>query len=89
MVGTLFCLSSLTPILFSFWISFVSQIVNPVALRTAKTPWSFGCSECNRVKVNVYAFIAFHACFEKKMDILCHGVVCPLVCKHSYACNIS
>ena len=23
---------------------------NPVALRTAKTLWSFGCSECNRVK---------------------------------------
>ena len=23
---------------------------NPIALRTAKTPWSFGCSECNMVK---------------------------------------
>ena len=23
--------------------------LNPVALKTAKTPWSFGCSECNRV----------------------------------------
>ena len=23
---------------------------NPVALRIAKTLWSFGCSECNRVK---------------------------------------
>ena len=23
---------------------------NPIALRTAKTPQSFGCSECNRVK---------------------------------------
>ena len=23
---------------------------NPTALRTAKTPQSFGCSECNRVK---------------------------------------
>lgn len=23
---------------------------NPVALRTAKTPWSIGCSECSRVK---------------------------------------
>ena len=23
---------------------------NPVVLRTAKTLWSFGCSECNRVK---------------------------------------
>ena len=22
---------------------------NPIALRTAKTPQSFGCSECNRV----------------------------------------
>ena len=25
-------------------------MVNPIALRTAKTLWSFGCSECNRVK---------------------------------------
>ena len=24
--------------------------LNPIALRTAKTLWSFGCSECNRVK---------------------------------------
>ena len=23
---------------------------NPIALRMAKTLWSFGCSECNRVK---------------------------------------
>ena len=23
---------------------------NPIALRKAKTPWSFDCSECNRVK---------------------------------------
>ena len=28
--------------------SFLS--LNPIALRTAKTPWSFGRSECNRVK---------------------------------------
>ena len=25
--------------------------INPIALRTAKTLWSFGRSECNRVKV--------------------------------------
>ena len=25
---------------------------NPTALRNAKTPWSFGLSECNRVKVS-------------------------------------
>ena len=24
--------------------------VNPIALRTAKTLWSFGCSECSRGK---------------------------------------
>ena len=24
--------------------------LNPIALRMAKTPWSFGCSECNKVK---------------------------------------
>ena len=26
------------------------KCINPTALRTAKTLWSFGCSECNRVK---------------------------------------
>ena len=26
-----------------------SANLNPIALRTAKTLWSFGCSECNRV----------------------------------------
>ena len=28
----------------------LSKKINPIALRTAKTLWSFGCSECNRVK---------------------------------------
>ena len=49
--------------LFHFWDNFgnyfkcpnflifrVFIFINPIALRTAKTPWSFGCSECNRVK---------------------------------------
>ena len=27
---------------------------NPTALRTAKTLWSFGCSECRRVKHSVF-----------------------------------
>ena len=26
-------------------------LFNPIALGTAKTLWSFGCSECNRVKI--------------------------------------
>ena len=26
---------------------------NPIALRTAKTLWSFGCSECDRVSMDV------------------------------------
>ena len=29
---------------------FSSLVLNPIALRTAKTLWSFGRSECNRVK---------------------------------------
>ena len=29
------------------------QVFEPIALRTAKTPYSFGCSECNRVKETV------------------------------------
>ena len=28
----------------------VSIQLNPLALNTVKNPWSFGCSECNRVK---------------------------------------
>ena len=28
----------------------VKRSINPIALRTAKTLWSFGPSECNRVK---------------------------------------
>ena len=31
------------------------QPFNPIAFRTAKTLWSFGCSECNRVKDNLQA----------------------------------
>ena len=27
------------------------KYINPFALRTAKTQWSYGCSDCNRVKV--------------------------------------
>ena len=27
----------------------ISHPLTPFALRTAKTLWSFGCSECNRV----------------------------------------
>ena len=39
----------------------VSQNINPIALRRAKTLWSFGLSECticecNRVEVNRYSF---------------------------------
>ena len=26
-------------------------IINPIALRMAKTPWSFGHSECNRLNI--------------------------------------
>ena len=31
----------------------VRLLFNPIALRTAKTLWSFDCSECNRVKIKV------------------------------------
>ena len=36
----------------SSFISCVLSIFNPIALRTAKTLWGFGRSECNRVKPN-------------------------------------
>ena len=33
---------------------FLFLVLNPTALRTAKTLWSFGCSECNRVKERIF-----------------------------------
>ena len=36
----------------SSFISCVLSLFNPIALRTAKTLWSFGRSECNRAKPN-------------------------------------
>ena len=47
-----------------------SLVVNPDALRTAKTLWSFGCSECNRVKSDsncaiVVAFMVAINCKSK------------------------
>ena len=34
----------------------IGSAVNPIALRTAKTPlWSFGCFECNRVKGKIFS----------------------------------
>ena len=30
------------------------MIINPIALKMAKTLWSFGHSECNRVKGNIH-----------------------------------
>ena len=32
---------------------FIFTIFNPIALRTAKTLWSFGHSECNRINLTV------------------------------------
>ena len=33
--------------------------LNPIALRTAKTLWSFGRSECNRVKIRLAPVLLF------------------------------
>ena len=36
---------------------------NPIALITAKTPKSFGCSECKRVKqlcMDIFSFVFFY-----------------------------
>ena len=38
----------------------VSSWFNPAALRTAKTLWSFGCSECNRVKNPLRQYFCFY-----------------------------
>ena len=35
------------------------HMLNPIALRTAKTLWNFGCFECNRVKNNMQSVDLF------------------------------
>ena len=43
----------------------------PIALRMAKTPWSFGHSECNRVK-----FFSVHTDFDKKkISLTLHSAI--------------
>ena len=37
----------------------IPRPLNPIALRTAKTVWSFGCSECNRVKIDTVHQLMF------------------------------
>ena len=33
----------------------LKEVFNPIALRTTKTLWSFGCSEYNRVKMTKFS----------------------------------
>ena len=46
---------------------------NPLALRIAKTLWSFGHSECNRVKCNNSFYLNFHPCnpVPQKITLKC------------------
>ena len=41
--------------------------INPIALRKAKTPWSFGLFECKRV-TKVFSLRATNSFFEDKGD---------------------
>ena len=43
-------------------------LVNPVALKTAKTQWSFGCSEFNRIKGVLVHLPCFPAIFAKGIN---------------------
>ena len=43
-------------------------LLNPIALRMAKTLWSFGCSECTKVKVYGCFSTSFIASFTKRHD---------------------
>ena len=47
---------------------------NPIALRMAKTLWSFGCSECNRIKKG-----GMGGAKEKMVDFLPSVVVFLLI----------
>ena len=63
----------------------VTTSVNPIALRMAKTPWSFGRSECNRVK---QATCVKQACihFLKKANALKRTPIkqAPVLSKHIF-----
>ena len=61
--------------LYTSWTA--SSLFNPIALRMAKTPWSFGRSECNRVKSEVDIFGAY-----QKLNIV-EWILWPeLLCLH-------
>ena len=47
--------------------------INPIALRTAKISWSFGCSECNRVKKKKYISILLPFISFSSQYMLCVG----------------
>ena len=44
----------------------MAQMLNPIALRMAKTLWSFGHSECNRVKIWIH--------YQKNVEL---AQICP------------
>ena len=52
--------------------------LNPIALRTTKTLWSFGCSECNRVTSKVQ-FSSGAGCLFMSEDRFYHDVACIYV----------
>ena len=56
-----------------FW-HFFQLLINPIALRTAKPLWSFGCSECYRVKEMF--LMCIHMSFEHVLFRL-FRVKCP------------
>ena len=45
---------------------FHAELINPIALRMAKTPQSFGNSACNRVKLRIYFRL-----FQAQKELYC------------------
>ena len=53
---------------FSYMLHFSILCLNPIALRTAKTQWSFGHSECNMVKETYMTVIQMTIFSRQKTD---------------------
>ena len=48
--------------------------LNSIPLRTAKTLWSFDCSECNRVKRNIN--VSYYVLMSRSVVCECTGIGC-------------
>ena len=59
---------------YRYFVHKVVKMLNPIALRTAKTPKGFGPSECNRVKLetgHTGSYPKVHKICSKVIEVIC------------------